>query len=794
MLSTSSFVLLATALSAIFSPIAQVAARPAPAPQASASASGSSDYWLANIDHSKDSVLGQSNGSYTVFRNVKDYGATGDGSTDDTAAINLAISSGNRCGSGCNSSTTSPAIVYFPPGTYVVSTEIIMFYYTQLIGDANNLPTIQASANFQGMAVLDADKYNDDGSNYYINQNNFFRQVRNFNIDLTKISGNTGAGIHWQVAQATSLQNIVFNMKPGSQQMGIFMDNGSGGFMSDLVFNGGQYGAFLGSQQFTSKNMTFNNCQTAIFMNWNWGWTLTGITVNGPSGCTTCVGLDMSNSPTNQTVGSVVLADSVFSNVAYGVRSAYKPGSSIPEAAGTLILNNVDMSSGVNAAVVGYDNSTILGSGNVAAWASGNIYDHSATGKASQGPISNAPTPPKSLLDSNGHIFSRSKPQYEAYSASDFLSAKANGCAGNGKTDDTKAIQSFLQNAAQSNKIAYFDHGDYIVSDTIMVPTTIKIVGECWSNIVASGFTDGNNPKPVFQVGSTSTTETGAVEISDILFEIKGPNPGAIMIDWNLQSAQGQSGIWDTHVRIGGSYGSELLLSNCAKTPSQTSANTNCEGAFMMFNAGPRSSGVYLENTWFWTADHDMEDPLNQQISVYNGRGMLIRSQGPVWLWGTSSEHSVLYNYQFDGVQDLFAGFMQSETPYYQPDPMTPKPYTYNSNFDDPTFTVCSNGSTGGSDSVPCQDSWGLRVVNSKNVFIYSTGLYSFFNNYDQTCVPEQNCQENMIHIQSSEVYAYAVTTKAAVNMIVDSQVGIVTDEENRSVYGATIGYYFTGA
>ena len=185
-----------------------------------------------------------------------------------------------------------------------------------------------------------------------------------------------------------------------------------------------------------------------------------------------------------------------------------------------------------------------------------------------------------------------------------------------------------------------------------------------------------------------------------------------------------------------------------------------------------------------------MEDPLNQQISLYNGRGMLIKSQGPVWLWGTASEHSLLYNYEFIGVQALFSGFMQSETPYMQPDPLAPKPYTFNTGYDDPTFTVCNSNST----DVPCQDAWGLRVWNCKNVFLYSTGLYSFFNNYDQVCVGEQNCQENMIHIQNSEVYAYAVTTKAAVNMIVDDAYGTVKDEDNRSVYGATIGYYFTNS
>lgn len=102
-------------------------------------------------------------------------------------------------------------------------------------------------------------------------QNNFFRQVRNFVIDLTAMPVNVGAGIHWQVAQATSLQNIEFNMRTdggeANAQQGIFMDNGSGGFMTDLVFNGGRYGAFLGSQQFTTRNLVFNNCKTAIFMN-----------------------------------------------------------------------------------------------------------------------------------------------------------------------------------------------------------------------------------------------------------------------------------------------------------------------------------------------------------------------------------------------------------------------------------------------------------------------------------------------------------------------------------------------
>jgi glucan 1,3-beta-glucosidase len=225
-------------------------------------------YWLASIERQGTVAFGSS--SYQIFRNVKDFGARGDGVTDDTAAINSAISTGGRCGQGCDSSTISPALVYFPPGTYMISAPLIQYYYTQFVGDALSTPTIKATAGFKGMALIDADPYADGGMNWYTNQNNFFRQIRNFIIDTTAMSYTAGAGIHWQVAQATSLQNIVFNMRTdggtANAQIGIFMDNGSGGFMSDLTFNGGKYGAFFGSQQFTTRNLTFNNCKTAIFM------------------------------------------------------------------------------------------------------------------------------------------------------------------------------------------------------------------------------------------------------------------------------------------------------------------------------------------------------------------------------------------------------------------------------------------------------------------------------------------------------------------------------------------------
>jgi len=102
------------------------------------------------------------NSTYQVFRNVQHYGATGNGQTDDTAAINAAIADGSNCppGGACQSTTTTPALIYFPAGTYIVSAPIIDYYYTSLIGNPNCLPIIKATNAFTAADawVIDGDK------------------------------------------------------------------------------------------------------------------------------------------------------------------------------------------------------------------------------------------------------------------------------------------------------------------------------------------------------------------------------------------------------------------------------------------------------------------------------------------------------------------------------------------------------------------------------------------------------------------------------------------------------------
>ncbi|KAK4155733.1 glycoside hydrolase [Chaetomidium leptoderma] len=747
-----------------------------------------SEWWLSSIARRGVPAYNE-NTNFAVFRNVQVYGAKGDGVTDDTVAINNAIADMARCGENCTSQTTTPALVYFPPGTYLVSKPIIPYYYTQLVGDAISPPTLKASADFKGMAVIDANPYDSTGKNWWTNQNNFFRQVRNFVIDLTGMPFEVGAGIHWQVAQATSLQNIVFNMREDggddNHQQGIFMDNGSGGFMVDLTFNGGQYGAFFGNQQFTTRNLTFNNCKTAIFMNWNWAWTFQDVKINNCG-----VGIDMANGGSeSQTVGSVLVLDSQFTNTPIGIKTAYDPTS--PQTNGTLILDNVDMT-GTTQAVVNEATSAEILAGNqkVSFFAQGRTYTSTGggAGKAVQAPQEGVQKPAVLLDSTTGKVFTRSKPQYENVPVDKFLSVLGNGAKGDGIADDTDAIQAIFDKATP-DQVVYFDHGAYVITKTVKVPKNIRITGEIWPLILAGGdsfFKDQANPKPVFQVGQPG--DKGAVEMSDLIFGTVGPQPGAIMMEWNVAGSQaGAAGLWDVHTRIGGYAGTKLELEQCAKNPNATNAiNPDCFGAFMMLHI-PAGGSAYLENTWYWVADHSLEpEAKDGQIDIFNGRGVLIEGEGPVWGWATASEHSVLYNYQFNKASNIYLALIQTETPYFQGNPDATEPFAVNAQYADPDFaTSCADDTTG-----TCKRSWGVRAVGSKDVFVYGAGVYSFFDNYEQTCLETESCQANVVSLEDSQVHFYGLSTKASVNMVTVDGQSVALDQDNRNNFCATLAFF----
>jgi glucan 1,3-beta-glucosidase len=744
-----------------------------------------SDFWLSSLGSRGQMPLAPP--GYQFYRNVKDFGAVGDGVTDDTAAINLAASAmsltnktAGRCGAACGSTTVLGALVYFPPGTYLISTPIIQYYYTQFVGDPNDLPVIKGSGNFSGIALIDTDFYIPGGNSaeWYINQSNFYRQIRNFVLDMTGMAPNNTqggqlyvpTGIHWQIGQATSITNVDFRMSVSTatvpaSAVGIMMENGSGGFVSDLTFFGGNIGFRAGSQQFTANNLQFTSCLVAISMVWDWGFTWKNISVVScyvALDCTAYSGL------TGQGTGSISVVDSHFNGVPYAI--TFSANGSRPN----IVLDNLLVENSASVVLVSGGDTILPGSNGPLyfnSWAMGQQYVDAAESGTKQGRfVDPAPSKSPALLDRTGRFFTQSKPQYETLAAGSIVVATDRGVSNAMDGDQTAAINSLL--AGNVGAVIFFPAGIYLVKGTVHVPVGSVMVGEGWSQIMATGsyFQDQSHPQVMVQVGNPG--DSGAIQISDMLFTVQGPTAGCILMEWNVhESSQGSAAMWDSHFRVGGAQGTNLQLADCpAGAPS---VNPKCMAASMLLHVTSQASG-YFENVWAWVADHDLDNPENAQatesedgipqnaltdVSIYAGRGILIESQGPTWFYGSSSEHSVLYQYQLSNASTVFLGHMQTETPYYQPNPTALEPYTIGQFPNDPTFEDCADDY--------CKGAWALRILNSTDVFIYSAGFYSFFQNNQLGCSNAENCQQRMVETDFVQgLWLYNLFTRGNVEIV----------------------------
>ena len=176
-------------------------------------------WWYENTEHG------------AAFRNVKAFGALGDGVTDDTAAILAALTSGRKP----IFTTTTPAAVYFPPGTYIVSASLPVYFYTFISGSPC-APSIVKLADGKGFSgyVFDGDsgqgEWGDDDDSFY-------RGISH--LTILAGTGNPGAtGLHWAQSQAGYLRDVTIDMSAGGKA-GIFGENGSGGFMDGVTLVGG---------------------------------------------------------------------------------------------------------------------------------------------------------------------------------------------------------------------------------------------------------------------------------------------------------------------------------------------------------------------------------------------------------------------------------------------------------------------------------------------------------------------------------------------------------------------------
>jgi hypothetical protein len=258
----------------------------------------------------------------------------------------------------------------------------------------------------------------------------------------------------------------------------------------------------------------------------------------------------------NQGYEAEAIIDAVVTDTPIFVRTSLASNDAL---AGSLVLNNIKLDN-VPTAVAVAGGAVVLAGGSLTidSWGQGNTFSGTSGQKAfTQGHIP-APIKASSLLNNSGHIVSRGHPQYESYAVSQFASARDEGCAGDGHTDDTDAINALLAKVRACRTLEasllltficivcwlqdcflrcwylpggdlrydrYFDCFANVTSqtDTITVPANTRLVGEAWSCILGSGskFNNPSSPAVVVKVGDSGSC--GVLEITDMIFKTRGP-------------------------------------------------------------------------------------------------------------------------------------------------------------------------------------------------------------------------------------------------------------------------------
>lgn len=124
--------------------------------------------------------------SYAV---VTDFGATGDGSTDDTAAINRALYQ-LYC---VQNNTQVRRSLFFPAGTYIVTDSIVIPSFARLYGEGANSSII--SFNVQNWAANTA--YAQGVLVYYVAGNAYYRSIAK--VDASVSGSPPGEPSYWAV-------------------------------------------------------------------------------------------------------------------------------------------------------------------------------------------------------------------------------------------------------------------------------------------------------------------------------------------------------------------------------------------------------------------------------------------------------------------------------------------------------------------------------------------------------------------------------------------------------------------
>jgi Pectate lyase superfamily protein len=181
------------------------------------------------------------------MKSVKDYGAKGDGVTDDTAAIQKAFDDGRRDASGNpiypipDQLSGRPKALFFPTGTYLVSNTLDWTgCCVTLQGQGSGSSIIALRSNAAGFNDASTPKpvLKTEGGNMSFREN-----ILDLQIFVAK--GNPGAvGIDWIANNVGSIRNVLIRSEDGTGVRGLDMTRKWPGpsLVKNLLVRGFDYG------------------------------------------------------------------------------------------------------------------------------------------------------------------------------------------------------------------------------------------------------------------------------------------------------------------------------------------------------------------------------------------------------------------------------------------------------------------------------------------------------------------------------------------------------------------------
>ena len=589
------------------------------------SGSANCSTWYERAEHSTTGV----------WRSVQDprFGAKGDGATDDTKAFEAALdfrrddaalklSPGQQWGE--QGPEKAPAVVYVPPGRYVISDTLVLFFYTHLVGNYKCPPTLVLKPSSPGFTNRSAGMkpflaamigYNTSTAahNWWgggSENMNFYTEIQHLRVEIG--AGNTAAtGILWGVAQQTSIRRVVVDAGPAAIGIDVSGQSGyaaykgkshsigGGGTIEDVVVNGADVGMKVASSQWAMRGITLRGAASVgLSCGGNWAVQFVDLEV---ADCPVAVRLEGGF--------SYVILDSRMSNISGGTAIVIT-GGNLP-----LFVENATADSTVKFLV----GTTVPGPSLSSAYWQGDAF---INGTKQQGH--------GAVAASRMKRESRPRPTFEPTDgARDPANVLSFGAKGDGMHDDTAAFRS----AIAASETVFVPWGLFRITDTLLLRSHTKIIGEglahIWLGNSSAGFDDPNTPKPLILTPSDSAAE---VWLADLRLTVGSGNSGAVTVHWLAGSA---SGIWDVHIPW------------------------FAEAQSKLFHLDGEGGGVF-SNIWLWGADHDVQT--NKGLPQPNQFGFLATSSGAAWFYGVACEHDTVWAWMLRNASNIvMVGTPQTE-------------------------------------------------------------------------------------------------------------------------------------